>query len=160
MTERQTNKRLLRDLIDVFWNQGALDRHAEFFVPGAVVHSGLIDYAVPDGLVGGYAQGLMAAFPDLHHTIDHQLIDGDRAAMRYHGTGTLQNDYRGLTASGQKLDAFLIDVFGKLCPSHPKHIGVFDLWMNTKAPHFHKLAIVRLQRRKLIVLRRITFFDF
>ena len=104
MTERQTNKRLLRDLIDVFWNQGALDRHAEFFVPGAVVHSGLIDYAVPDGLVGGYAQGLMAAFPDLHHTIDHQLIDGDRAAMRYHGTGTLQNDYRGLTASGQKID--------------------------------------------------------
>ena len=57
-----------------------------------------------DGFKDGYAGAFIAAFPDLHHEIEFLIVDGDMAAMRFHGTGTLEQDYQGLTAAGQKLD--------------------------------------------------------
>ena len=104
MTDRQANERLLRDLMDVFWNEHRLERSGDFFANDAVLHSGTQDYAGRVGLGDDFAAPFFAAFPDLHHAIVYLLIDGDWAAMRYHGTGTLAHDYGGVEAPGQKLD--------------------------------------------------------
>lgn len=104
MTDRATNETTLRRLIDVFWNEHRLETFTEFFAEDAVLHSGTTDHAGTDGLSEGYAGAFMAAFPDLRHEIEFLLIDGDMAAMRFHGTGTLAQDYGDLTADGQELD--------------------------------------------------------
>ncbi len=104
MDDRLTIETTLRQLIDIFWNQQAFDRFDEFFNDDFVLHSGRSDYVGAPGLCGGFAEPFVAAFPDLHHEIVFLLIDGDMAAMRYHGTGTLKGNYGSLKAAGQKLD--------------------------------------------------------
>ena len=104
MADRDTTENTLRGLIDVFWNDRDLDRFDDFFVTDVVLHSGTQDFAGPEGLRDGFVAPFLAAFPDLHHEIVFLLIDGDMAAMRYHGTGTLEGDYEGLKAKRQQLD--------------------------------------------------------
>ena len=104
MTDNKTNETVLRDMIDVFWNEQNLDSFSDYFAADAVLHSGKTDYSGDDGFKQGYAGGFVAAFPDLRHDIEFLIVDGDMAAMRFHGTGTLQQDYNGLKAAGQKLD--------------------------------------------------------
>ncbi len=104
MSDRSINEAALRGLMEVFWNARELDRFDDFFVADVVLHSGIQDFAGPEGLRDGFAAPFLAAFPDLRHEIVFLLIDGDMAAMRYHGTGTLEGDYDGLTAKGQRLD--------------------------------------------------------
>ncbi len=64
----------------------------------------------PDWVIS-FAAPFFAAFPDLHHAIVYLLVDGDWAAMRYHGTGTLTHDYGGVKAAGQKLDYYGTVIF-------------------------------------------------
>jgi steroid delta-isomerase-like uncharacterized protein len=104
MANRDQNERLLRKLMDVFWNEHRLDAFEDFFAEDVVLHSGTQDYSGRGGLGDAFAAPFFAAFPDLHHAIVYLLVDGDWAAMRYHGTGTLTNDYGGVQACGQKLD--------------------------------------------------------
>ena len=100
----EINETTLRGMIDVFWNDQNLDSFAAYFAEDAVLHSGKTDYSGVDGFRTGYAGAFMQAFPDLRHDIEFLIVDGDMAAMRFRGTGTLRQDYNGLTAAGQKLD--------------------------------------------------------
>ncbi len=104
MTDNNTNAATLRRMIDVFWNDQNLDSFTEYFTEDAVLHSGKTDYSGNDGFKSGYAGAFMSAFPDLHHEIEFLIVDGNMAAMRFRGTGTLRQDHSGLTAAGQKLD--------------------------------------------------------
>ena len=104
MADRSTNEKTLRDLIDVFWNQQAFDQFDRFFHEDAVLHSGVTDYPGSEGLCDRFAVPFVESFPDLNHEIVFLVVDGDMAAMRYHGTGTLKGDYGSLKAAGQKLD--------------------------------------------------------
>ncbi len=106
MSDRSINEAALRGLMEVFWNARELDRFDEFFTDDMVLHSGTADYAGPAGVRDGFAAPFMASFPDLHHDTVFLLVDGDMAAIRYHGTGTLERDYGGLLAKGQKLDYY------------------------------------------------------
>ena len=69
-----------------------------------MLHWSTQDYAGRAGLGDEFAAPFFAAFPDLHHAIVYLLVDGDWAAIRYHGTGTLTRDYGGVKARDQKLN--------------------------------------------------------
>ena len=102
--KREEHEELLRGLIDVFWNQMATDQYLEFFIPGTVIHSGIAHYTIEESISDGYANSLFRAFPDMQHEIEHLLIDGDLASMRYHGAGTWMQPYRGVEPTGQRID--------------------------------------------------------
>ena len=104
MREKKTNEAVLREMIEVFWNAVNLDSFGDYFAEGAVLHSGKTTYTGGGAFKTDYAGGFMKAFPDLRHDIEFLIVDGDMAAMRFHGTGILREDYNGLTAAGQKLD--------------------------------------------------------
>ena len=104
MPDEKKNEAALRGLIDVFWNEQKLDSFTDYFTEDAVLHSGKIDHAGTSGFKDDYAGKFIAAFPDLRHDIEFLIVDGDMAAMRFRGIGTLQQDYNGMTANGQKLD--------------------------------------------------------
>ncbi|MBN33784.1 MAG: hypothetical protein CMM46_03230 [Rhodospirillaceae bacterium] len=104
MSDREQNERLMRDLVDVFWNQQRLDSYDDFFTPDFKIHTGTADYSGKSGMCDGFAGPFFEGFPDLRHEVEFLLIDGDWTALRYHGTGTLTGSYEGLQGSGQKLD--------------------------------------------------------
>ncbi|MET9762855.1 ester cyclase [Streptomyces sp. NPDC006372] len=45
-----------------------------------------------------------AAFPDLATTIDETVIEGDRAAIRWHSSGTHENSFLGVPATKRRVD--------------------------------------------------------
>ena len=44
-----------------------------------------------------------SAFPDLVTTIDEVVVDGDRAAVRWHSTGTHEHPYLGVPATKRQV---------------------------------------------------------
>ena len=72
-------------------------------------HPGLVDHnPAPDEdpALAGFKQkvaGFKAAFPDLEEDLQDIVASGDTVATRWVVTGSLQQDFMGITASGQKI---------------------------------------------------------
>lgn len=45
-----------------------------------------------------------SAFPDLVTTLDEVVIEGDRAAIRWHSSGTHENSFLGVPATKRRVD--------------------------------------------------------
>ena len=103
MADRLSVEALMRRLIDHFWNRQAIAEIGTVFAPDAVLHSGPNDHVGHEG-IRGYAEPFMAAFPNLNHEIEHLLIDGGMAAMRYRGSGNMAHDYDRMKARGQPME--------------------------------------------------------
>jgi steroid delta-isomerase-like uncharacterized protein len=54
---------------------------------------------------------LRAAFPDWVEHVDDILIDGDKAAVRYHSTGTNLGAFEGRPATGRRLSVDELSIF-------------------------------------------------
>ena len=52
-----------------------------------------------------------AAFPDIQHTLEDQLADGDRVAVRLTVAGTQTGEFQGLPASGKHVRIGSINIF-------------------------------------------------
>jgi steroid delta-isomerase-like uncharacterized protein len=58
-----------------------------------------------------FVAGLLTAFPDLHFTIEEQLADGPRVAIRWRATGTHRGPLGPVPATGRSItvDGLIID---------------------------------------------------
>ena len=68
-------------------NRGDVSAADAVFAPNCVVH--ITGVAAPLRGVGPWKEllaGLLTAFPDLHFTLEDQLVQGDRVAFRWHAT--------------------------------------------------------------------------
>jgi predicted ester cyclase len=68
------NKTLMRRVYEEMWNQNRASLAAEFF-------------ARPEGAERFITQ-FLSAFPDLRHTIDDMIAEGDQVAVRFTAHGT------------------------------------------------------------------------
>lgn len=57
-----------------------------------------------------YESELFSAFPDLHHTIDDMVAEGDKVAVRFTLTGTHKGAYMGIPATNKKLTIWAISI--------------------------------------------------
>jgi steroid delta-isomerase-like uncharacterized protein len=69
-----TNKALMRRAYDEMWNKADPTLARELF-------------ARPEG-VERFVSGFLESFPDLHHTVEEMIADGDRVAVRFSAQGT------------------------------------------------------------------------
>jgi steroid delta-isomerase-like uncharacterized protein len=78
----QENKDLVRRYFDVVWNQGALQRDAEFIAPDLVSHGAIVP-GLPPGAAGlnALAGMLRGSLPDLHVTTDVLFGEGDNVVQ-------------------------------------------------------------------------------
>lgn len=70
-------------------NRGDVSAADAVFAPDCVVH--ITGVAEPLRGIGPWKElmaGFLRAFPDLHLTIEDQLVEGNRVAFRWHATGT------------------------------------------------------------------------
>ena len=93
-------------------NRGDVSAADAVFAPNCVVH--ITGVAAPLRGVGPWKEllaGLLTAFPDLHFTLEDQLVQGDRVAFRWHATGTHTGPLGAAPPTGKSvaLDGLIVD---------------------------------------------------
>lgn len=99
------HKRLARRAVEEIYNEGNLDAADEIYAADCVLH----DASMPEDLRGPegikrYAAMYREAFPDLHVTIEDEISEGDRMAMRWTARGTHRGDLMGIPPTGNPMN--------------------------------------------------------
>ena len=85
-------------------NRGDVAAADEVFAADCVIH--ITGGKQPDLSVADFKEMLrafLAAFPDLHFSIEDQLIDGDKVALRWMATGTHTAPLGVIPATGKRI---------------------------------------------------------
>lgn len=93
-------------------NRGNVSAAEDVFAPDCVVH--MTGVAEPVRGIGPWKDlvgGLLRAFPDIHFTVEDQLIQGDRVAFRWRATGTHTGPLGAAPPTGKTvvLDGLIMD---------------------------------------------------
>jgi len=106
----QHNKELIQRYFEEWANHGDTAAADELIATNVVLHNppavitSLADYK--KGMAGFHA-----AFPDLHFTIEDQIAEGDKVAVRWTLRGTQKADYQGHPASGKPMTVTGVSIF-------------------------------------------------
>lgn len=120
MSTPQENKALVRRMIEELWNQQKIDSADEFFSADATAPE---IPQLPPGPMGTkiVAQMFLAAFPDLHMTIEDMIAEEDKVAVRFTETATHKGEFFGVAPTGKSVKfsemAFLQVRDGKIVSS-------------------------------------------
>lgn len=93
-------------------NRGDVSAAGASFAPDCIVHiTGVAEPLRGLGPWKDLVAGLLRAFPDLHFTIEDQLVQGDRVAFRWRATGTHTGPLGAAPATGKAvtLDGLIVD---------------------------------------------------
>jgi steroid delta-isomerase-like uncharacterized protein len=93
----EENKALVRRAFEEGWNTGNLDLFDETTAPEYILH----DPSVPEDVRGvesvkRFASMYLQAFPDLRFTIEDQLAEGAKVAMRWTSSATHRGELMGI----------------------------------------------------------------
>ena len=98
----EENKVLLRRLFEEVWNQGNLATVDELLAADYVLHDPAMLIRGPEGFKA-YVSAFRAAFPDLHATIEDQIAQDDRVAMRFTVRATHKGEFQGIPPTGKQI---------------------------------------------------------
>jgi ketosteroid isomerase-like protein len=84
------NKAIVRRIFEEMWNTGDLDAAEKLF-------------AEPVG-VARFVGEFLGAFPDLQHTVEELLVDGERVVARFTARGTHSGPWKEFPASGRRIE--------------------------------------------------------
>jgi hypothetical protein len=98
----EENKVLFNRFVEEVFHRGNLGALDQFFTPDALIHDPGVEVRGPVALRPA-VRGLLAAFPDLRITVEDQIAEGDRLAVRYRGEGTHRAEWRGIPARGTRI---------------------------------------------------------
>lgn len=93
-------------------NRGDVSAADTVFTPDCVVHiTGVTEPLRGIGPWKELISGLLRAFPDLHLTIEDQVVEGDRVAFRWHATGTHTGPLGDAPPTGKSvvIDGLILD---------------------------------------------------
>lgn len=121
----EENKALVRRYQEAY-NANRLDALDAILAPDLISHNMLP--GVPAGLQGAKLvhQGLQAAFPDQHTTVEDLVAEGDRVVMRFTVAGTHKGPLMGMPATGKGYSVPGISIFRIANGRIAEHWGVFD----------------------------------
>lgn len=83
------NKTLMRRVYDEMWNQGKPAMAATIFEKPAGVEK--------------FVSGFLSAFPDLQHTVEGMIADGDQVAVKFSAHGTHSGQWLDLAPTGKTI---------------------------------------------------------
>jgi len=99
----EANKAVQRRALEEIYNQGNLDVVEELFNTDFVYHiAGIPDVQGKEG-VKQVATMYHTAFPDLYFTIEEQIAEADKVALRWTATGTHNGEFMGLPPTGNHM---------------------------------------------------------
>ena len=83
------NQDLMRRLYEEMWNAGNPALAVEIF-------------AQPEG-VEGFVSQFLPSFPDLQHTVEEMIVDGERVAVRFSAHGTHTGAWMHFAPTGKSI---------------------------------------------------------
>jgi len=83
------NKALMRRIYEELWNKGKPALAVEIF-------------AQPEG-VERFVRQFLFSFPDLQHTIEEMIVDGDQVAVRFSAHGTHLGAWMHFASTGKSI---------------------------------------------------------
>lgn len=83
------NKALMRRIYEEMWNGGNPALAAELF-------------ARPEG-VEKFVSGFLLSFPDLQHTVEEMIAEGNQVAVRFSASGTHSGPWMDFTPTGKSI---------------------------------------------------------
>jgi predicted ester cyclase len=83
------NKALVRRVYEEMWNRGNPALAGELF-------------ARPEG-VERFVSGFLVSFPDLKHTVEAMIAEGDQVAVRFSAQGTHLGQWLGFAPTGRAI---------------------------------------------------------
>ena len=83
------NKAIARRIYQDLWNSGNLSVADEIFVNAEGVKQ--------------YIAMFRAAFPDIQHTVEDLIAEGDQVVARFTARGTHQEVWKGIAPTGQRI---------------------------------------------------------
>lgn len=90
MSDRtRKNKSLMRRVYEEMWNEGKTTLARELFAP-------------PEG-VERFVSGFLVSFPDLRHTVEAMIAEGDQVAVRFSAQGTHLGQWLGFAPTGRAI---------------------------------------------------------
>jgi steroid delta-isomerase-like uncharacterized protein len=96
----EANKAVQRRGLEELWNQGKLDVISEICAPDVVFYDPAgFGFSGHEG-ARQFVSMVRAAFPDAHFTMEDQIAEGDRVAVRWTSTGMHQGNFMGIPATG------------------------------------------------------------
>ncbi len=99
----EANKAQTRQIIDQGWNKGNMDALDDLISPDFVNRTASNLNETRDGFKQR-VQMVRTAFPDWEMTADEMLGDGDRVVTRWRARGTHRGSFRGIAATGKKIE--------------------------------------------------------
>jgi steroid delta-isomerase-like uncharacterized protein len=121
------NKELVREMLEVMFNQGDVDGADEFMAPDFIEHEEL-----PPGVPGGregvkFLIGMMhAAFPDFKASIKDLIAEDDRIVIRMTWTGTHEGEFMGIPPTGNRISIGVYDILRIIDGMVVEHWGLMD----------------------------------
>ncbi len=97
----ENNSSIVREFIEEVLNKGNIEESGRYFGEDMVEQVPLPGQG--PGLAGlkDVLRGMRAAFPDMHWTIEEQIAEGDKVVTRFEWTGTHQDVFLGVPATGR-----------------------------------------------------------
>lgn len=86
------------------WDRGEVDALDDLLAPGYRRHSSGDAEGMTLAAFKATITSTRSAFPDLVTHLDDILLDGDRAAMRWHSVGTHEHSFLGVPPTGRTVE--------------------------------------------------------
>ncbi len=99
MANAEQHKAAARRFFEVVWNQRRFDVLPEIFAPTLILNGQQVSRDVIEQAISAR----LAAFPDMHVTVDEQVAEGDKVSTRRTWTGTHSGVYRGIEPTGKRV---------------------------------------------------------
>ena len=97
----EANKAVVRRAYEAFEKgPGAMD---DVLAPNVVVHGPGAPGPMDREAFKQFRNTLYTGFPDLLHTIEDMIAEGDKGASRFTGRGTHQGEFMGVPATGKQV---------------------------------------------------------
>ena len=97
----EQNKSIVRRWVEEGWNKGNLTVIDQVYAPNFVQHEPSPMQVTSSEALKQYVGGYLAAFPDLHFTIDDLVAEGDKVVWRFTSRGTQTGPFMGMPATGK-----------------------------------------------------------
>ena len=109
----QSNSNVVRQFIEEVLNQGKVDAAGQFFWEDMVEQVPLPGQG--PGLEGlkDVLRGLRSSFPDMHWSVQEQIVEGDKVLSRFEWNGTHRGLFLGVLATDRPVSVWgmVIDRF-------------------------------------------------
>jgi steroid delta-isomerase-like uncharacterized protein len=124
----ETNKAIIRQMIKQVWNERRVDLIEEFYTENVVQHLVGIASQPEAESVRQAVSRILDAYPDLQHTIDDEIAEGDKVVHRWTMTSTQPGELNGTPAAGKGVIQSGVTIF------HLAHARVDEFWWFTDNP--------------------------